>query len=78
MAEYQSEGEQLAAHIRSEAERDARNIITDARAREQELKSQAETEADRIRNSAHSKDVEFYALLKKLEEDQRILGDNKT
>ena len=78
VAEYQSEGEQLAAHIRSEAERDARNIITDARAREQELKSQAETEADRIRNSAHSKDVEFYALLKKLEEYQRILGDNKT
>jgi hypothetical protein len=27
---------------------------------------------------AHAKDVEFYAFLKKLEEYQRILADNKT
>ena len=78
VADYQSQGEQLAAHIRSEAERDARQIVTDARAREQELKGQADADAYRILNAAHSKDVEFYAFLKKLEEYQRILGDNKT
>jgi membrane protease subunit HflC len=78
VAEYESKGDQEAAHIRSEAERDARNLVTDARAREQQLKSQAEADADRIRSSAHARDVEFYAFLKRLEEYQRILGDNKT
>jgi modulator of FtsH protease HflC len=78
VADYQSEGNQLAANIKSEAERDSRYILTEARAREQELKGQADADADRIRNAAHSKDVEFYAFLKKLEEYQRILGDNKT
>jgi membrane protease subunit HflC len=78
VADYQSEGAQLAENIKSEAQRDARNIRTEALAREQELKGRADAEADRIRNAAHAKDVEFYAFLKKLEEYQRILGDNKT
>jgi membrane protease subunit HflC len=78
VADYQSEGSQLAANIKSEAERDSRYILTEARARDQELRGQADADADRIRNAAHSKDVEFYAFLKKLEEYQRILGDNKT
>jgi membrane protease subunit HflC len=78
VADYQSEGAQLAENIRSEAARDARNIRTEAHAREQELKSRADAEADKIRNAAHSQDVEFYAFLKKLEQYQRILGDNKT
>lgn len=77
-AEFRSKGEQLAARIKSEAERDARNIVTDARAQEQKIKGQADADADRIRNVAHAKDPEFYAFLKKLEEYQRILGDNKT
>jgi membrane protease subunit HflC len=78
VADYQGEGALLAAKIKSEAERDARNIVTEARARDQELRGQADAQADRLRNMAHSKDVEFYAFLKKLEEYQRILGDNKT
>ncbi len=77
-AEYESEGAQLAANIKSEAERDARNIRTEALARQQELQGKADAEADAIRNAAHAKDAEFYAFLKKLEEYQRILGDNKT
>jgi membrane protease subunit HflC len=78
VADYQSEGAQLAENIKSEAQRDARNIRTDALAQEQRLKGQADADADRIRNAAHSRDPEFYAFLKKLEEYQRILGDNKT
>ena len=42
------------------------------------MKGKADAEADRIRNLAHSQDVDFYAFLKKLEEYQRILGDNKS
>jgi membrane protease subunit HflC len=78
VADYQGEGALLAAQIKSEAERDARNIITEARAKDLELRGQADAQADRIRNLAHSKDAEFYAFLKKLEEYQRVLGDNKT
>jgi modulator of FtsH protease HflC len=77
-AEYLSEGEQLAKNIQSEAELNAQNILTQAKAKEQRSKGQAEADADRIRNEAHIKDVAFYVFLKKLEEYQRILGDNKT
>ena len=37
-----------------------------------------DADADRIRNTAFVRDVEFYTFLKKLEEYQRILGDNLT
>jgi membrane protease subunit HflC len=78
VADYQSEGQRLAEDIKSAADRKYRETLADARAREQTLKGAAETAADRIRNEAHGKDVEFYTFLKKLEEYQRILGDNKT
>ncbi len=78
VADYQGQGAVLASKIKSEAELEARNILTDAKAAEQRIKGQADAEADRIRNLAHSQDVEFYAFLKKLEEYQRILGDNKS
>jgi membrane protease subunit HflC len=78
VADYQSEGARLAEDIKSDAERKARELVADAQAEEQKIKGAAETEADRLRNEAHGKDVEFYAFLKKLEEYQRILGDNKT
>jgi membrane protease subunit HflC len=77
-AEYESAGRKLAQDIASAAERKASEIRSEARAEEKRLKGQAEAEADYIRNQAHSKDVEFYAFLKKLEEYQRILGDNKS
>jgi membrane protease subunit HflC len=78
VADYQGQGAVLAAKIRSQAELEARNILADAKATEQEMKGQADAEADRIRNLAHSQDADFYAFLKKLEEYQRILGDNKS
>jgi len=78
VADYQGQGALLASKIKSEAELEARNILTDAKAAEQLIKGKADAEADRIRNLANSQDVEFYAFLKKLEEYQRILGDNKS
>jgi membrane protease subunit HflC len=78
VADYQSEGQRLAEDIKSDADRKASDILAEARAQEQRIKGEADTEADRIRNAAHAKDVEFYTFLKKLEEYQRILGDNKT
>jgi membrane protease subunit HflC len=78
VADYQGQGALLASKIKSEAELEARNILTDAKAAEQQIKGKADAESDRIRNLAHSQDPEFYAFLKKLEEYQRILGDNKS
>ncbi len=78
VVDYQSEGEQLAKKIGSQAELEYRTILADAKAKEQRLKGQADAAADRIRNEAQSKDVSFYTFLKKLAEYQRILGDNKT
>ncbi len=78
VADYQSEGSRQAEDIKSDAERKVRGLLADARAAEQRVKGEADADADRVRNEAHAKDVQFYAFLKKLEEYQRILGDNKT
>jgi membrane protease subunit HflC len=78
VADYQSEGVQLADGIRSQAEYETRTLLAEAHAGEQRLRGEAEAEADRIRNEAHAKDPAFYAFLKKLEEYQKILGDNKS
>lgn len=78
VADYQSKGQKEAENILSAADRKSQEIRAEASAKEKRLKGEADAEADRIRNQAHSKDVEFYTFLKKLEEYQRILGDNKT
>ena len=55
-----------------------RDLLARANAEELRIKGEADTEAARIRNEAHSQDPEFYAFLKKMENLQSILGDNKT
>jgi modulator of FtsH protease HflC len=77
-ADYQSEGSKLAANIRTQAEYEARGVLAKARANERRIKGESEAEADRIRNDAHARDPAFYSFLKKLEEYQKILGDNKS
>lgn len=77
-AEYESDGAKQAEDVKSAAERKVREVLADARAEEQRVKGEADAEADRARNQAYAKDVQFYTFLKKLEEYQRILGDNKT
>lgn len=78
VTDYQSEGVRQADDIRSDADRKVRETLAEAQADDRRVRGQAEAEADRIRNQAHAKDVRFYAFLKKLEEYQRILGDNKS
>jgi membrane protease subunit HflC len=78
VAEYQSDGARQAEDIKSAAERKVRETLANARAEEQRVKGEADAAADRIRNQAYAKDAQFYAFLKKLEEYQRILGDNRT
>jgi membrane protease subunit HflC len=78
VAYYQSEGDKQAKNIESTAEEKIRNLLAEARYKEEKLKGDADTEAVRIRNQAHSQDPEFYTFLKKLEKLQNILTDNKT
>jgi membrane protease subunit HflC len=77
-ADYTSEGVKAAADIASKTKKEVDDIKADAEAEKKRIQGEADTEADRIRNEAHGKDVEFYAFLKKLEEYQNILGDNKS
>jgi membrane protease subunit HflC len=75
---YESEGKKQASNITSAAVEKERGLLAKARYEAEKLKGEADTEAIRIRNQAHSQDPEFYAFLKKLEKLQSILGDNKT
>jgi membrane protease subunit HflC len=78
VADYESDGKRQASNITSAAERKAREIRAQAQAEETQIKGKADAEADAIRNQAFKKDPEFYAFLKKLEEYQRMLGNNKS
>jgi len=78
VAKYNSDADKQAKRIDSEAEENRRGLLAKARFTEEKLKGDADTEAIRLRNQAHSQDPEFYAFLKKLDKLQNILGDNKT
>jgi membrane protease subunit HflC len=77
-ADYRSQGEQQAADIKSASDRKVAELRTDAEAASVRLRGQADADADRIRADAARQDPQFYAFLKKLEDYQRILGDNKS
>jgi len=77
-AQYQSEGERKAADIRSAGEKKVAQLRAFSEAESIRMKGQAEAQSDRLRSQAQSRDPQFYTFLKKLEEYQRILGDNKT
>lgn len=75
---YQSEGEFKAANTLSKAEEEVRVALAEARREEQRLKAEADIAAMRILNQAAAEDPEFYAFLKKMENLQSIVGDQKT
>jgi membrane protease subunit HflC len=78
VAEYQSEGEKRAADIASASKRRVTELKADADAAAVRIQGQADAEVDRIRSETARLDPQFYSFLKKLEDYQRILGDNKT
>lgn len=77
-AKYLSDGEFEASKKLSEADQEVREKLAAAKAREERSKAEADIEANRIRNEAYSKDPEFYAFLKKMEELQNIVGGKNT
>jgi membrane protease subunit HflC len=78
VAKHQSKAAKDAEEIKSKAEREVREKLARARHKEQIIKGQADAEATKLLNEAYAKDAQFYTFLKKLEEYQNILGDNKT
>ena len=76
--EYRSEGRRLAEDIKSASDRKVSEMRAGAEAEAIRQRGLADAEADKIRNEAQSRDPQFYAFLKKLEEYQRMLGDNKS
>jgi modulator of FtsH protease HflC len=68
----------LSADIKSASDRKVSELRTSVEADAVRLRGQADAAADRIRADAARQDPQFYAFLKKLEDYQRILGDNKT
>ncbi len=77
-ADYRSQGEQQAADIKSDSDRKVAELRSEADAEAVRLRGQADADADRIRADAARQDPQFYTFLKKLEDYQRILGDNKS
>jgi modulator of FtsH protease HflC len=77
-ADYRSEGERQAADIKSASDRKVSELRTGAEADAVRLRGQADAAADRIRADAARQDPQFYTFLKKLDDYQRILGDNKS
>jgi membrane protease subunit HflC len=88
-AEIRSERERVAIQYRAEGASQKSKIESLADLQRQQLLSQAQREATRIRgeaearaieiyNAAHSKDPEFYELLKTLETYRTILDDQTT
>jgi membrane protease subunit HflC len=78
VADYESDGDKQAKEIQSASVRRVTEMRATADAEAVRLRGQADAEADRIRNEAQAKDPQFYSFLKKLDDYQKILGDNKT
>jgi membrane protease subunit HflC len=76
--EYRREGTIKAAEIESQAAKNKRIIIADAREKAEALRGDAIAEGDRIRNAAQGEEKEFYKFLKKVDDFARILGESKT
>jgi modulator of FtsH protease HflC len=77
-AGYEAEGRLKASKIATKAEEEVRIALAKARNQEEEIKSDADREAIKIRNEAASQDREFYEFLKKMEKMQSIVGSPNT
>jgi membrane protease subunit HflC len=77
-ADYEGEAAVKVGKIDADSRRAVQQIAAEAEATATRLRGEADAAADRIRNEAFSKDGQFYVFLKKLEEYQKILGNNRT
>jgi len=74
---YRAEGEEQAARIRAEADREKSEILSEAYETAQKIRGEGEAEASRIYAEAFSRNQEFYRFWRTLESYKKIL-DKKT
>jgi membrane protease subunit HflC len=76
--QYRAEGASEKTKIESLATLQRDQLLAEARREAASIRGQAEAKAIEISNAAHSKDPEFYELLKTLETYESILDDQTT
>lgn len=73
---YRSEGEEEAAKIRAQTEKDKTIILATAYEQSQKIRGEGDKESTRIYAEAYSVDPEFYRFVKSLETYERTVKDN--
>lgn len=75
---YRSAGLAESRMIRSQADRQAGELLARAQSDAEKIRGAGEADALRILNAAHAEDPEFAALLQSLETTKQVLGENTT
>ena len=75
---YRAEGQEQAAVIRAEADREKSEILSKAYEEAQVIMGEGEAEASRIYSDAFSKDREFYTFWRTMETYRKIMDDKTT
>jgi modulator of FtsH protease HflC len=75
-AERTAEGLRRAAKIRSNADRDGREVVAKAREQASQIEADAEQQAARIYSDAYKGDPELYTLIRSLDTINKVVGRN--
>ena len=75
---YRAEGEERALQIRAAAEKEREIILANAYARSQILRGEGDAQAALVTGEAFGQDLEFYALVRRLEVYGKILKEGST
>ncbi|NOZ21578.1 MAG: protease modulator HflC [Planctomycetes bacterium] len=76
--QFRAEGQLQAKRIVSKAEAEAKKILADARRDAEQIKGKADANATAIYAKAHSKDPDFYRLVRTLDAYRKFLNENTT
>lgn len=76
--QFRSEGTELAAAIRGQANTDKAQILADANQQAADIRGQADAEAIAIYAAAFGKDPEFYRFLRTLQSYEKFINGNTT
>jgi membrane protease subunit HflC len=76
--QYRAEGEEQALRIRAEADRQREEILSSAYREAEKIKGDGDAQSTRIYGAAHTRDPQFYKLLRTLEAYKKILDDKTT
>ncbi len=76
--EYRAQGRQRATEIRAEADRERSDILAVAYRDAEIIRGQADAEAAEIYGKAYSQNPEFFAFIRTLETEKKIMGEKTT